>query len=360
MTLARLEELRNGIKQADQELVRLLNQRAILAKEIGRIKADMGRDVYDPSQESRIYNRLAEISQGELPLKALQAIYREIISASRLLQSPVTVAYFGMEASFTNLAAKSHFGSSSQFFPQYSLSSVFEEVEKEKVKWGVVPVENSLEGSINLTLDKLITTPLHIRAEIFLRITQCLLTRHERLEDIEKIYSHPQPFAQCQGWLRTYLPHAALIEVASTTEAAQRVAKEQEGAAICSRDAATLYDLKVIAAGIEDQSSNTTRFLVIGQGESQPTGWDKTSLLFATTDKPGALHQALQSFADRGVNMMKIESHPVKDRLWEYLFFVDVAGHVLDEDINSCLDDLRRKTSFLKILGSYPRGGDRP
>lgn len=359
MTVTRLEELRNKIKRADQELVRLLNRRAVIAKEIGRIKAELGREVYDPSQESKIYSRLAEMSKGELPLKALQAIYREIISASRVLQSPVTVAYFGLEASFTHLAAQSHFGSSSQFFPQASLSRVFEEVEKEKVKWGVVPVENSLEGSVNLTLDKLIATPLHIRAEVFLRITHCLLAPYGRLEDIKKIFSHPQALAQCQGWLRAQLPNATLIEVESTTAAAQRVAKEKKGAAICSKDAAALYGLNVLAEGIEDQSSNTTRFLVIGEGEGQSTGRDKTSLLFATTDTPGALHRALQSFADRGVNMMKIESHPVKDRLWEYVFFVDVAGHVLDEDIRLCLDDLRQKTSFLKILGSYPRGEER-
>lgn len=359
MTLARLEELRNEIKHADQELVRLLNRRAVIAKEIGRIKAELGREVYDPSQESKIYSRLAEMSQGELPLKALQAIYREIISASRVLQSPVTVAYFGLEASFTHLAAQSHFGSSSHYFPQASLARVFEEVEKEKVKWGVVPVENSLEGSVNLTLDRLITTPLHIRAEIFLRITHCLLTTHERLEDIREVSSHSQALAQCQGWLRAQLPRAALLEVESTTAAAQRVLKEKRGAAICSKAAAVLYGLNVLAEGIEDQSLNTTRFLVIGEGEGQPTGRDKTSLLFATPDTPGALHQALQSFADRGVNMMKIESHPVKERLWEYLFFVDVAGHVMDEEMKLCLEDLRRKTSFLKILGSYPRGEDR-
>jgi len=356
MTVARLQELRDEIKQADQELIRLLNRRAGLAKEIGLIKGRLGREVYDPSQESRIYGRLAEMSEGELPLKALQAIYREIISASRVLQSPVTVAYFGLEASFTHLAAQSHFGSSSQFSPQPSLARVFEEVEKEKVKWGVVPVENSLEGSINMTLDRLITTPLRIRAEIFLRITQCLLTSHERLEDIKIIYSHPQPLAQCQGWLRAQVPNAVLVEVESTTAAAQRVVEEKKGAAICSKEAAAIYGLNIIAEGIEDQASNTTRFLVVGEGEGLPTGRDKTSLLFATSDTPGSLHRALQSFADRGINMMKIESYPMKDRLWEYLFFVDVAGHVQDEELKACLDDLRQKTMFLKILGSYPQG----
>ena len=361
MTDAQLQELRNNIKQTDADLVRLLNRRAAIAREIGLLKAGQGKEVYDPSQESRIYDHLAEINGGDLPLPSLQAIFREIISASRSLQSPVTVAYLGPEASFTHLAAQSHFGSGSQFSPQPSIARIFEEVEKGKVQWGVVPVENSLEGSVNLTLDRLMTTMLHIRAEIFLRITHCLLSLHERQEDIETIYSHPQSLAQCQMWLQAKLPHAALREMESNSAAAQKAAREKKGAAaICSRAAAVPYGLNVLAEGIEDKASNTTRFLVIGEGEGKPTGNDKTSLLFSTSHQAGALHRALQCFADRGVNMMKIESHPVKDRLWEYLFFVDVAGHGQDEEMRQCLADLRKHTAFVKILGSYPKSEGRP
>jgi chorismate mutase/prephenate dehydratase len=355
MTDSLLGELRDNIKQTDQELVGLLNRRARISREIGLIKEGLGKEVYDPSQESKIYDYLAAANGGDLPLQSLQAIFREIISASRLLQGSVTVAYLGPEASFAHLAAKSHFGDSSQFSPQVSIARIFEEVEKGKVKWGVVPVENSLEGSVNLTLDSLMTTMLHIRAEIFLRITHCLLSLHKRLKDIEIIYSHPQALAQCQVWLRANLPDAALIEMESTAAAAQKAAREKKGAAICSPAAAAVYGLNVFADGIEDKASNTTRFLVIGEGEGKPTGCDKTSLLFSTSHQSGALHRALQSFADRGINMMKIESHPVKDRLWEYLFFVDVAGHVRDEEMQQCLDDLRKNTAFVKILGSYPR-----
>lgn len=353
MTEARLRELRNSIKETDRKIVRLLNQRAGMALEIGRIKAELGMEIYDPSQESGIYENVMEANGCDLPSKSLRAIFREIISASRVLQSPVTVAYLGPQASFTHLAAQSHFGASSQLFSQPSISSVFAEVEKEKVKWGVVPVENSLEGSVNLTLDRLIATPLKIRAEIFLRISHCLLTRHNRMEDIETVYSHPQALAQCQAWLRANLSQAAVVEMESTAAAAQRVVKEGKGAAIGSRSAAVIYGLDVLAEGIEDNSSNTTRFLVIGEGEGKPSGNDKTSLLFATPHTPGALYSALQPFAERRINMMKIESYPVKDRLWEYLFFVDVAGHGKDEKIRQCLDDLRQKTTFLKILGSY-------
>lgn len=360
MTDSLLRELRKDIKQTDQDLVQLLNRRARISREIGVIKAGLGKEVYDPSQENRIYDYLAAINGNDLPWPSLQAIFREIISASRSLQGPVTVAYLGPEASFSHLAAQSHFGDSSQFSPQSSIARIFAEVEKGKVMWGVVPVENSLEGSVTLTLDSLMTTTLNIRAEIFLRITHCLLSQQKRRDEIEKVYSHPQALSQCQVWLRANLPDAALIEMESTAAAAQKAAREKNGAAICSPAAAALYGLTVFAEGIEDKASNTTRFLVIGDGESKPTGRDKTSLLFSTPHQSGALHRALQSFADRGINMMKIESHPVKDRLWEYLFFVDVAGHVEDEEMRHCLLDLRQNSAFLKILGSYPRLEGRP
>ena len=352
-TLARLREI---IKNKDREIVALLNERAKASVEIGDIKAAMGMDVYDPSQESRVHENLKASNTAPLPVESLMVIFREIISVSRALQDPVTVAFFGLEASFTHLAARSHFGSQVHYFPENTIFHVFDEVERKKVKWGVVPVENSVEGSVNLTLDRLIVTPLKIRAEIFLRISQHLLSSSKHLDDIKAVYSHPQALAQCQGWLRANLPQASLVEVESTAAAARKVAHDPQGAAIGSGLSATVYDLNILAEGIEDNASNTTRFLVIGEGENTATGRDKTSILFATPHTPGALYHALQPFADRQINMMKIESHPVRDTLWEYLFFVDLAGHAEDRELKECLRDLEKITTHLKILGSYPRG----
>lgn len=355
MTDEAIARLREIIKNKDREIVALLNERAKASVEIGDIKASMGMDIYDPSQESRVHENLKASNTAPLPVESLMVIFREIISASRALQVSVTVAFFGLEASFTHLAARRHFGSQARYFPQNTIFHVFDEVERGKVKWGVVPVENSVEGSVNLTLDRLIVTPLRIQAEIFLRISQHLLSSSRQLGDIQVVYSHPQALAQCQGWLRANLPQASLVEVESTAAAARKVAHDPQGAAIGSSLSATVYGLNILAEGIEDNPSNTTRFLVIGKGEDSPTGSDKTSILFATPHTPGALYNALKPFADRRINMMKIESHPVRDTLWEYLFFVDLAGHAREGDLKECLGDLEKITTHLKILGSYPR-----
>ncbi len=267
----------------------------------------------------------------------------------------MTIAFLGPEASFSHLAARLHFGESSIFSPQTGISRVFDEVEKGSIDWGVVPVENSLEGSVNVTLDRLITTPLKIRAEIYLRISQCLISSAKSMKDIKRIYSHPQALAQCQVWLRTNLPNCVLNETESTAAAVQMVRGKKNEAAIGSSLAGKIYDVNLLAEGIEDNSSNMTRFLVIGRGEGDMTGEDKTSLIFATSHSPGSLHSALASFARRKINLAKIESHPVKDKLWEYSFFVDMIGHVTDKHVKSCLRELKKKTTFLKILGSYPK-----
>jgi chorismate mutase/prephenate dehydratase len=290
-----------------------------------------------------------------LPQKALITIFREIISASRELQKPMTIAFLGPEASFSHLAARLHFGESSRFFPQTGISRVFDEVEKGSIDWGLVPVENSLEGSVNVTLDRLITTPLKIRAEIYLRISQCLISSAKSMKDIKRIYSHQQALSQCQVWLKTNFPNCVLNEVESTAAAVQMVRGKKNEAAIGSSLASKIYGVDLLAEGIEDNSSNMTRFLVIGKGESRVTGDDKTSLIFATPHSPGSLHSALSSFARRKINLAKIESHPVKDKLWEYSFFVDMIGHVTDNHVKSCLKELKKKTTFLKILGSYPK-----
>ena len=356
MTLTSLQRLRRDLKETDGKIVKLLNERALLSMKIGRDKAKKGLDVFDASQEAKLFTYLKEVNEGMLPEKYLKAIFREIISASRALQKPVTVAFLGPPATFSHLAAQSYFGTSTGFIPQGSIFQVFDEVEKGKVKWGVVPVENSLEGSVNLTLDRLILTPLKIRAEIFLRISHCLLTRGKRMDRIKRVYSVPQALAQCQEWLRTNLPRCALAEAESTAAAARMVQNDRDGAAIGSRLAAATYGLNMLLEGIEDNPSNTTRFLVVGEGETKLTGIDKTSIIFGTPHVPGALYRALEPFVARGINLMKIESYPLKERLWEYLFFVDFSGHGDDPEIKKSMKALRGKTNFLKILGSYPMG----
>ena len=351
----KLEILRQKMKEKDKEIVRLLNERAQVSVEIGKVKGEGGMQVYDPSQEAKVHGYLQELNSGPLPQKALTTTFREIISASRDLQRPMTIAFLGPEATFSHLAARMHFGESSRFFPQTGISRVFDEVEKGSIDWGVVPVENSLEGSVNVTLDRLITTQLKIRAEIYLRISQCLISSAKNMKDIKRIYSIPIVLAQCQVWLKTNMPNCVLGETQSTAAAVQMVKGKKNEAAIGSSLAGKIYGLNLLAEGIEDNSSNTTRFLVIGSGESDATGNDKTSLIFATPHSPGSLHSALASFARRKINLAKIESHPVKDKLWEYSFFVDMIGHVTDMHVKSCLQELKKKTTFLKILGSYPK-----
>jgi len=355
MKKPKLDSLRQSIKDKDLKIISLLNERARISIQIGEVKGQEGIPVYDPAREAKVYNYLQELNPGPLPQEAVKAIFREIISASRDLQKPTKVAFLGPEASFSHLASRLHFGESSYFSPQSGIARVFDEVEKGSVDWGVVPVENSLEGSVNVTLDRLILTPLKIRAEIYLRVSQCLISSAKSMKGIKNIYSHPQALAQCQSWLRTNMPNCNLGEMESTAAAVQIVRGKTTEAAIGSSLAARCYGLKVLAESIEDNPSNTTRFLVIGQGDGQSTGNDKTSLIFATKDSPGSLHLALSSFAGRKINLSKIESHPVKERLWEYLFFVDVIGHVNDKEIKRSLEELKEKTTYLKILGSYPK-----
>ncbi|MCG6534983.1 MAG: prephenate dehydratase, partial [Syntrophales bacterium LBB04] len=297
-----------------------------------------------------------QTTQGPFSNKAIQDIFREIISASRDLQRPITVAYFGPEASFTHLAALAHFGQRARFSAQKNIAMVFEQVERERTAYGVVPIENSGEGSVKPTLDRLIATPLSIRTEIFLRISHYLLAGQEKVDKIKRIYSHPQAIAQCQGWLEKHLSQITFVKVENTAQAAQKVLEDKEGAAIGSKQAAELYGLNILADRIEDYPLNTTRFLVIGKGISEATGKDKTSILFGTPHKPGALFQTLKPFTEKGLNLLKIESYPVPDRMWEYLFFIDFSGHREEEKVRQCLQELEGLTTFLKVLGSYPGG----
>ena len=353
-----LEKLREEMRKKDRDIIRLLNERSEISVKIGRVKGQAGFPVYDPAQEARVIRYLHELNGGPLSDSQITSIFREILSASRDLQKPTSIAYLGPEASFSHQASLLHFGASCQFFPQQGIARVFDEVEKGTVEWGVVPVENSLEGSVNVTLDRLVLTPLTVQAEIDLRISQCLISQAKNLRDIKSVYSHPQGLAQCQSWIRAHLPNAATGEMESTAAAVQMVRGKKTAAAIGSALAASTYGLNLLARGIEDHSSNTTRFLVIGRGDTSPTGDDKTSIIFAAPDVPGSLHRALACFAKRKINLAKIESHPVKERLWEYFFFVDMIGHLRDRSVKSCLAELKDKTIYLKTLGAYPRAKD--
>jgi chorismate mutase/prephenate dehydratase len=351
-----LKDLRERLRRKDREIVKLLNERTEVSIEVGTAKNSQGSEIYDPSQEGKVYDYIREINQGPLPDKALKDIFREIISSSRALQEPTTVAYLGPEASFCFLASQSHFGKSANYYSQPKISEVFDQVERGRTSWGVVPVENSVEGSVKATLDRLISTPLTIRAEIFLRVSHALISPCRTMEEIKRVYSHPQALAQCQGWLRGNLPHCPLIEVESTVAAVERVVEDHEAAAIGSPLAAATYGLFIIAEGIEDSPSNTTRFFVIGRGHSTATGNDKTSILFATPHVPGALHQAVGPFARGQINLTRIESYPLRDRIGNYLFFIDCVGHRNDKKIKKSLAEVEHMTTLLKVLGSYPRG----
>jgi len=351
-----LEQLRKQLKKKDEEILTLLNERANIAIEVGRLKRKHDLRIYDPTQESKIHHYLHTINTGPLTAGSLKTIFTEIISASRALQEPLRVAYLGPEASFTHLAAESHFGKGTVFSPQLTISDVFDQVEKGRVHCGVVPVENSLEGAVTITLDRLISTPVDILNEIYLPISHVLLSTRNTHHGVKRVYSHPQALAQCKNWIRQNLPRSTCHDAESTAKAAAMVLEDADCAAIGSRRAASAYGLNIIAEGIEDHGSNTTRFVVIGEGENAPTGRDKTSIIFGVRHEPGALQHSLSPFAEKEINLMKIVSHPIRERMWEYLFFVDFMGHLMEDKTTQCLKALKDECTFIKILGSYPMG----
>lgn len=351
----KIQDLRSRIDAIDDNVLDLLNERAQVVLEVGRLKSGNNLDFHVPGRERQIYERLLGRNAGPFPNDVLKNIYREVISACLALESPMKVAFLGPKATFSHLATMQHFGLSAELVPQKSIPAVFEEVEKGKALYGVVPVENSTEGVVSHTLDMFVESGLQITAEIMLEVHHDLLSRTGRLEDIRKVYSHPQPIAQCRQWLEENLPGIPMVDVASTAVAAQIVSDDYTSAAIASELAGSLYDLKVVRSRIEDQVNNFTRFLVVSRKGSERCGNDKTSVLFSVKDEPGILCRMLEPFAKRGINLSKIESRPYKKKAWEYIFFLDLFGHVSDPDVADALDDLKHCCQFIKILGSYPR-----
>ncbi len=357
MSSPNLRKLRNQIDQIDDKILELLNDRARVVLEVGKTKAGESREFYVPSRERAIFERLQADNQGPFPNESVCRVFREIISASLSLELPMKVAFLGPQSTFTHVAAMEQFGLSAQLVPQKSIPSVFEEVERGRAHYGVVPVENSTEGVVNHTLDMFISSELQVIAEILLEISHDLLSKTGKLEQIGKVVSHPQALAQCRRWLDENLPDTPQVDLTSTAAAAQMAAEDDSVAAIASQAAARQYGLQVVKAKIEDNPNNFTRFLVIGRKTPEPSGRDKTSIMFSVRDEPGILYRMLEPFSKRDINLVKIESRPMKQKAWEYIFFLDLVGHVEDEVITAAIEELRVHCHFLKILGSYPIAG---
>lgn len=350
-----VEEIRARIDELDNQIIRLLNERAKAALEIGKIKEQENSHVYAPAREKEIYEKICDKNEGPLPDNSVKAIYKEIISANRSLEKALTVSYLGPEATFTHLAAMQKFGSSTEYLAARTISDVFAAVQKGRADYGIVPIENSTEGIVSHTLDMFMDSDLKISSEIMLEISHNLLSKGS-LEQTKKVYSHPQALGQCRKWLEANLPHADLLATSSTTQAADLAAKDPEAAAIANELAADVYGLNLIMKGIEDNSNNYTRFLIIGKSIAQKSGSDKTSIMFSIRHRVGALAEILNAFAKYKLNLTRIESRPSRMQAWEYIFFVDLVGYAEDVNVAQALEEAAEHCIFLKTLGSYPSG----
>ena len=350
-----IKDIREKIDTADDTILELLKQRIGYAKEIGKLKAETSRAKWDPKRERDIYTRLIRENNHVFPEKSLVPIFHEIITSCRLSQKKTEVAYLGPEATFTHLAGVRYFGHSATFKALESIDEVFSEVDKERTQYGIVPVENSIEGAVFSTLDSFMKYNVKICGEIQLPITHNLVCRSGNMEDIQTVASHAQPLAQCREWLKTNLPSIPTLPVFSTGAAAQMAANNPNIGAIASSLAIKTYELQVVVKGIEDYQGNTTRFLVIGKESPGKSGNDKTSLLLGLMDRPGSLNEVLSILSSKNINLAKIESRPVKGKQWKYLFFLDMLEHIEDPAIDKACNILRQTCSYYEWLGSYPK-----
>lgn len=346
--------LRTKIDELDEQILAILNRRASIVREIGQIKADQHTDFYTPARETAIYERLERLNQGPFPNESIRSVFREIFSASLSMEAPMTVVYLGPHATFTHLACVQRFGFSVTGIPAHSIKDVFDEVERDRADFGVVPVENSTEGVVNSTLDLFTDSTLKIYGEIIVKVSHHLLSKTGKMEGIERICSHPHALAQCKKFVQEQVPNIPIIEVESTARAAAMAQNDPTVCAIASDLAARLYHLIIIKKAIEDYPNNATRFLIIAKKCLAPTGHDKTSLLFSMPDRVGALYDVMRVFSEHTINLTKIESRPSKKKAWEYLFYVDMAGHMDDVKITQAIEKLRQQNVFIKVLGSYP------
>jgi chorismate mutase / prephenate dehydratase len=347
-----IRALRDRIDQLDDELLRLVNERAELAHRIGKLKSE--GPVYRPEREAQVLRRLKDGNKGPLPGKAVAHLFTEIISACRALEDAFRVACLGPKGTFSEEAVLKHFGGQAPAELCATMDEVFRTVEAGTAGYAVVPVENSTEGAVGRALDLLVSTPLKICGEVLLPVHQNLLSKLEDVASVRRIYSHAQSLAQCNGWLNTHCPRAERVPVGSNAEAARRAAEDGESAAIAGRMAAEQYQLPVLAANIEDDPNNTTRFAVLARTDATPSGKDKTSFVMSARNRPGAMHELLAPLAQNGVSMTRLESRPSRTGLWEYVFFVDIEGHQSERHVERALEEVRNCAAFLKILGSYP------
>jgi len=354
-----LDAIRARIDGIDDELLRLINERAELARAVGEAKrrSDKAVDFYRPEREAHVLRRVLAGNPGPIRDDEMVRLFREIMSACLAQQEPLRIAFLGPEGTFTQAAVFKHFGHSARALPVGSIEEVFQEVEAGLADFGVVPVENSTEGTVNHTLDMFLMSPLKICGEIELRIRQHLLGNLPSLDKVERICAHQQSLAQCRVWLREYLPQAELISVTSNAAGARRARDEAGTAAIAGEAAAEVYGLDVMVADIEDRPDNTTRFLVIGRDLLTPSGDDKTSVLVSASDTAGAgvLHTLLAPVSKHGISMTRIESRPSRRKKWDYVFFIDLEGHAAEPPLADALAELEQGTSLFRVLGAYPK-----
>ena len=351
-----LSQVRAQIDGIDQQIQSLIAERARWAHQVGKAKGKLAAavDYYRPEREAQVLRRVVDRNAGPLSDDVLVRLFREVMSACLAQQEPLKIGYLGPEGTFSQQAVHKHFGHSAHGLPLASIEEVFQEVAAGHADFGVVPVENSGQGTIQVTLDMFLTSPLRICGEVELRVHQYLLSRSGHIEDVERIFGHPQALAQTAGWLRTNLPRVEKLPVASNAEGARRARNSDDAAAIAGESAALVYGLKKIAGPIEDRSDNTTRFLVIGRQPFPPSGNDRTSLLVFIRDRPGALYGVLEPLARRGISMNRIESRPEHGHKWQYAFFIDVAGHCDEAPLKDALEEIGGLGDEVRVLGSYP------
>jgi len=348
----KLKHCREQIDKIDADMLKLVNQRAALAQQVGHLKN--GDIILRPEREAQILRRLQKSNDGPLSDQAVAQLFTEVISQCRALEAPLAIAFLGPTSSFCEAAAFKRFGHANQSVPCVSIDEIFRKVETGEANYGIVPVENSTEGAIGRTLDLLLQSPLKLCGEIPLQVHQCLMSQQPDSALIRQVYSHPQSLGQCHAWLNANLPNAERIAVSSNSEAARLASQQSNCAAIAGKQAAEIFAVPLLAENIEDDPRNTTRFLVIGNQDVAPSGKDKTSLVMSAANRPGAVHDLLTPLAKHGVSMSKLESRPARSGLWEYTFFLDIEGHQSDVKVAAALLELKQAATFVKVLGSYP------
>ncbi len=349
-----LDDLRQQIDGIDHKILKLLNERGKLVQKVGKKKQKHNLSYYSPSREKQILDKLTKENDGPLTPLSVRTVFSEILSSCRALEKPLRISYLGPAATFTHMAVLAKFGSQIEGLPQGSITDVFRQVEKAEADYGVVPIENSTEGAVSHTLDMFMNSSLSVRAEVYLNISHNLLG-NGALSSVKKVYSKQEAFAQCKRWLQNNLSNKVhVVETSSTSHAALLATKEKNAAAIASSLAASYHGLRVLARNIQDLANNRTRFLVIGTGDMERSGADKTSLMFSVKHQAGALFKAIEPLHKNKINMTMIESRPTGQKLWEYVFFIDVQGHSEDAALKKTIIEVQKHCLFFKILGSYP------